>query len=307
VDEANWATDAFEEHRVHLRSVAYRMLGSVNDADDAVQEAWLRLARSDVDAVRDLRAWLTTVVARVALDMLRSRSSRRESALGLLPDPLIQPVGADGSDADDPAEQAQQADAVGLALQIVLETLSPTERLAFVLHDVFGVPFDQIGELTGRSTSAAKQLASRARRRVRQGQSLPNATPRRQQQVLDAFLAAASDGNFVGLVAILDPAVVLRADAGPNSPLSQTVRGASAVAAQAMRYASMSATARPVLVNGMPGLVAVPNGRPFALLAAAIRDDRIVEIDIFADPDRLARLLPTSVTAGWAEPDGTQV
>jgi len=298
VDEARWTAEAFEEHRTHLQGVAYRMLGSVTEADDAVQEAWLRLARSDTDAVRDLRAWLTTVVARVALDMLRSRTSRRETALSLLPDPLVQPVGTPGI--TDPEEHALQADAVGLALQVVLETLAPTERLAFVLHDVFGVPFEQIGELTGRSTSAAKQLASRARRRVRQSTSVTNASPGRQRQVLDAFLAAAGDGNFAGLVEILDPDVVLRADAGPDSPLSQTVRGAAAVAAQALRFAALSASARPVLVNGMPGLVAAPNGRAFALLAVAIRDDRIVEMDILADPDRLARLLPATVTEGWS-------
>jgi RNA polymerase sigma factor (sigma-70 family) len=298
VDEAQWTAQAFEEHRAHLQGVAYRMLGSVTEADDAVQEAWFRLARSDTDAVRDLRAWLTTVVARVALDMLRSRTSRRESPLSLLPDPVVQPVGSSGT--TDPEQRALQADAVGLALQVVLETLTPTERLAFVLHDVFGVPFQQIGELTGRSASAAKQLASRARRRVRQSTSSPNASPGRQRQLLDAFLAAAGDGNFAGLVEILDPDVVLRADAGPDSPLSQTVRGAAAVAAQALRFAALSASARPVLVNGMPGLVAVPHGRPFALLAVAIRDERIVEMDILADPDRLARLLPKAVTESWA-------
>ena len=298
MDEAQWAADAFEENRAHLHGVAYRMLGSVTDADDAVQEAWLRLARSDTGAVRDLRAWLTTVVARVALDMLRSRTSRRETALSILPDPLVRPVGS--TEATDPEERALQADAVGLALQVVLETLAPTERLAFVLHDVFGVPFEQIGELTGRSTSAAKQLASRARRRVRQGSSSPNASPERQRQILEAFVAAAGDGNFAGLVAILDPGVVLRADAGPDSPLSQTVRGSAAVAAQALRFAALSATAQPVLVNGMPGLVAVPNGHPFALLSVAIRDDRIVEMDILADPDRLARLLPSDLTESWA-------
>jgi len=299
VTEAQWTAEAFEEHRTHLQGVAYRMLGSLAEADDAVQEAWLRLARSDTDAVRDLRAWLTTVVARVALDMLRSRSARRETTLSVLPDPVVQPVGGSASTVAGPEEHALQADAVGLALQVVLETLSPTERLAFVLHDVFGVPFEQIGELTGRSSSAAKQLASRARRRIRQGSSVPNASPGRQRQILDAFLAAAGNGNFAGLVEILDPDVVLRADAGPGSPLSQTVRGAAAVAAQALRFAAMSASARPVLVNGMPGLVAAPHGRPFALLAVAIRDDRIVEMDILADPARLDQLLPVALTESW--------
>ena len=295
MDEAHWTAEAFEEHRAHLHAVAYRMLGSLAEADDAVQEAWLRLARSDTDAVRDLRAWLTTVVGRVALDMLRSRTARRETTLSLVPDPVVEPASTRASAVTGPEAHAIQADAVGLALQVVLETLGPTERLAFVLHDVFGVPFEQIGELTGRSSSAAKQLASRARRRVRQGSSLPNASPARQRQVLDAFLDAAGDGNFAGLVEILDPDVVLRADAGPGSPLSQTVRGARAVAGQAMRFAALSASARPVLVNGMPGLVAMPHGRPFALLAVAIRDDRIVEMDILADPDRLARLLPQGI------------
>ncbi len=295
MDDAQRTAEAFEEHRTHLHGVAYRMLGSLAEADDAVQEAWLRLARSDADAVRDLRAWLTTVVARVALDMLRSRAARRETALSLVPDPVVEPVHSTSAAVADPEQLALQADAVGLALQVVLETLSPTERLAFVLHDVFGVPFEQIGELTGRSSSAAKQLASRARRRVRQGSTGPNATAGRQRQILDAFLAAAGDGNFSGLVEILDPDVVLRADAGPGSPLSQTVRGAGAVADQAMRFAALSASARPVLVNGMPGLVAMPHGRPFALLAVAVRDDRIVEMDILADPDRLARLLPEGI------------
>jgi len=301
VDEAQWPVEAFEEHRAHLEGVAYRMLGSLTDADDAVQEAWLRLARSDTDAVRDLRAWLTTVVARVALDMLRSRATRRETTLSLVPDPVVEPIGASGTGVTDPEQHALQADAVGLALQVVLDTLSPTERLAFVLHDVFGVPFEQIGELTGRSSAAAKQLASRARRRVREGSTVPNASAGRQRQVLDAFLAAAGEGNFAGLVAILDPNVVLRADAGPGSPLSQTVRGAAAVAGQALRFAALSASARPVLVNGMPGLVAAPHGHPFALLAVAIRDGRIVEMDILADAERLATLLPAALTASWAQ------
>ncbi|HEY7812568.1 MAG TPA: sigma-70 family RNA polymerase sigma factor [Nakamurella sp.] len=297
--DAGWSGQAFQSHRAHLRSVAYRMLGSVAEADDAVQEAWLRFARSDIDQVRDLRAWLTTVVARVALDMLRSRAARRESPLSVhLPDPLIEPVGARRADHADPAEHALEADAVGLALLVILDPLSPTERLAFVLHDVFGVPFDQIGEITGRSTSAAKQLASRARRRVRESPSRPSTTPARQRQILDAFLAAAGDGDFEGLVTLPDPDVVLHADAGAASPLTRTVRGATAVAGQALRFAALSSSAYPVLVNRMPGLVAAPNGRSFALLSATVRDDRIVEIDIIADNNRLVRLgLPTSEAA----------
>ena len=293
--EAGWSAQAFQTHRTHLRAVAYRMLGSVADADDAVQETWLRLARSDVDEVRDLRAWLTTVVARVALDMLRSRGVRRESPLPVhLPDPLLEPVGGLGSGITDPEEHAVEADSVGLAMLVVLDTLSPTERLAFVLHDVFGVPFEQIGQIIGRSTSAAKQLASRARRRVRQSPSSPSASPARQRKILDAFVAAARQGNFDELVGLLDPDVVLRADAGPGSPLSQTVRGATAVAEQALRFAELSTSAYPVVVNGMPGLVAAPNGRPFALFSVAVSGHRIVEIDIIADTERLLRLgLPT--------------
>ncbi len=287
---AEWSAHAFESHRAHLRGVAYRMLGSMAEADDAVQEAWLRLARSDSGQVRDLRAWLTTVVARVALDMLRARAARRESPMPVqLPDPVVEPADT-ASGITDPAEHAVQADSVGLAMLIVLDTLSPPERLAFVLHDVFGVPFDEIGAIIGRSTSAAKQLASRARRRVRHSPSVPGTSPARQREILNAFLAAARDGDFDGLVALLDLDVVLHADAGPRSSQSQTVRGASAVAGQALRYAGLATSAYPVTVNGMPGLVAAPGGRPFALLSVAVRDDRIVEIDIIADTDRLQRL-----------------
>jgi RNA polymerase sigma-70 factor (ECF subfamily) len=283
------ATRAFEAHRSHLRGVAYRMLGSVAEADDAVQEAWLRLARSDVDDVRDLRAWLTTVVARVSLDMLRSRTARREEPLTVLPDPVVTPAGDTAG--DDPEHQALLADSVGLAMLVVLDTLSPSERLAFVLHDVFGVPFEQIGTITGRTAGAAKQLASRARRRIRDTSTLPNATPSRQREILDAFMAAARDGDFAGLVALLDPDVVLRADAGTDERLSQVVRGAEAVARQAERFRGVSQFAEPVLVNGMPGLLAAPHGQPFALISVAVRDDKIVEMDIIADPERLRRLL----------------
>ena len=239
--DADWTVRAFESNRGHLRGVAYQMLGSVAEAEDAVQEAWLRLARSDVDDVRDIRAWLTTVVGRVALDMLRSRAARRESPMPLhLPDPLVEPIGGVPGDAIRPEDHAVETDSVGLAMMVVLETLNPAERLAFVLHDVFGVPFDQIGVITGRSTSAAKQLASRARRRVRHSPSAPSVSPARQRQILDAFLAAAGTGKFENLVALLDPDVVLNSDAGAASPLTQTVRGATAVAGQALRYATMA-------------------------------------------------------------------
>ncbi len=287
-DADRW-TGAFQAHRAYLRAVAYRMLGSVAEADDAVQETWLRMNTSgteQLDEVRDLRAWLTTVVARVALDMLRRRGTRREDAL---PDPLVEPVGGPPP-VPGPEEEALSADAVGLALLVVLDRLGPTERLAFVLHDVFGVPFDEIGRITGRSTSAAKQLASRARRRVRADPSVPTASPARQRRVLDTFLAAARDGDFDGLVALLDPGVVLHADAGAGSPLTRTVRGAPEVAGQALRFATLAESARPVLVNGMPGLLAAPNGRPFALLGVAVRGDLIVQIDVIADPVRLRRL-----------------
>lgn len=283
---AQWSTQAFETHRSHLRGVAYRMLGSVTEADDAVQEAWLRMSRVETDEVRDFRAWLSTVVARIALDMLRARATRREEPMPLrLPDPIVEPLGA-----PTPEDEALTADAVGFALLVVLDRLGPTERLAFVLHDIFAVPFEEIGRITGRSTSAAKQLASRARRRVRQDPSASAASRSRQRQVLDAFLAASRGGDFDALVSLLDPDVVLHADAGPGSARTRTVRGAVAVAGQARRYARLADSARPVLINGMPGLLAAPDGRPFALFSVALRDGRIVQIDIIADPGRLERL-----------------
>jgi RNA polymerase sigma-70 factor (ECF subfamily) len=281
-----WSTQAFETHRSHLHGVAYRMLGSVSEADDAVQEAWLRMSRAGTGDVRDLRPWLSTVVARIALDMLRARATRREEPMPLhLPDPIVEPM-----EAPTPEDEALTADAVGLALLVVLDRLGPTERLAFVLHDIFAVPFEEIGRITGRSTSAAKQLASRARRRVREDPSASAASRSRQRQVLDAFLAASRGGDFDALVSLLDPDVVLHADAGPGSVRTQTVRGAAAVAGQARRYASLADSARPVLINGMPGLLAAPDGRPFALFSVALRDGRIVQIDIIADPVRLERL-----------------
>jgi RNA polymerase sigma-70 factor, ECF subfamily len=289
---ADFAAHAFEEHRAHLSSVAYRMLGSLTEAEDAVQEAWLRLSRADTGDVRDLRAWLTTVVSRVCLDLLRSRASRREDSLDSgvhVPDPIVTPAG------DDPADQAVLADSVGIALLVVLDTLSPAERLAFVLHDVFAVPFEQIGPILDRSPAAAKQLASRARRRLR---AAPGAAADlgRQWAVVDAFLAASREGDFERLLTILDPDVVLRADAGrgPFGPSTLT-RGAREVIAQARRFAPLGRFARPVLVNGGPGFLVARDGEPLALMAVTVRDGRIAEMDVLADPDRLARLDLTAV------------
>ena len=286
MDTPDWATAEFQAHRAHLRAVAYRMLGSVTEADDAVQEAWLRLSRTDASDVRNMRAWLTTVVSRVCLDMLRARTARREDPLDMhVPDPVVTPVH------DDPEEHALLADSVGLALLVVLDTLSPAERLAFVLHDIFGVPFAQIGHILDRSSAAAKELASRARQRLR-GADVPAETdPGRQREVADAFLTAARGEDFEGLLAVLAPDVVLRADAGtgPLGP-SRLVHGAPEVIAQARLYAPLTRFARPVLVNGTPGFLVARDGQPLALIGMAIRDDKITEIDILADPERLSRL-----------------
>jgi RNA polymerase sigma-70 factor (ECF subfamily) len=276
----------FQAHRAHLRAVSYRMLGSLAEADDAVQETWLRLTSADTGDVRNLRAWLTTVVSRVCLDMLRARTARRENPLEVhVPDPVVTPA------ADDPEQHALLADSVGLALLVVLDTLSPAERLAFVLHDVFAVPFEQIGSVLGRSPAAAKQLASRARHRLRGATAPAAADPARQREVAEAFLAASRGDDFEGLLAVLDPAVVLRADAGagPLGP-SRLVKGAPDVAAQARRFARLARFAHPVLVNGTPGFLIAPNGQPLALIGLAVRDGKITEIDILADPERLSRL-----------------
>ncbi|MDX6343464.1 MAG: hypothetical protein QOH87_3602 [Trebonia sp.] len=307
VDRTDWPAADFEAHRGHLRSVAYRMLGSLNEADDAVQESWLRLSRADTGDVRDLRAWLTTVVSRVCLDMLRSRATRREESLDVhMPDPIVTRVD------DDPAEHAILADSVGIALLVVLDTLPPAERLAFVLHDVFAVPFEQIGPILDRSPAAAKQLASRARHRLRTAPAHPVATSAdgvptaassagsadlaRQWTVVDAFLAASREGDFEGLLAILDPDIVLRADAGagPFGPSGLT-RGARAVIAQSQRFAPLGRFARPVLVNGGPGFLVVRDGEPLALMAVTVQDGRITEMDVLADPARLAALDLTAV------------
>ena len=271
------------------------MLGSVTEADDAVQEAWLRLARSDFAAVQNLGGWLTTVVARICLDTLRTRTARREQPFDVhVPDPVLSP------DVPDPADEAVLADSVGLALLVVLDTLSPGERLAFVLHDVFAVPFGEIGAILDRSPDAAKQLASRARRRLA-GASVTDADRGRQRQMVDAFLAASRDGDFAALLDLLDPDVVLRADAGagPLGP-SRLLHGAAEVAGQALRYAALARFAQPVLVNGAPGVAAIAGGRVLAVVGMTVRHGRIIEIDILADPERLRRL---PLPAGFGRDD----
>ena len=281
-----WLAEQFEAHRAHLRAVAYRMLGSVTEAEDAVQESWIRLGRTDVSGVENLRAWLTTVVARVCLDMLRTRTSRREDPLDThVPDPVITRA------AEDPESDAMLADSVGLALLVVLETPEPAERLAFVLHDVFGMTFDEIAPIVDRSAVATRQLASRARRQV-QGQAPTSDTDlRKQRRVVDAFLAAARDGDFEALVAVLDPAIVLRADGGAVKGMSRLVRGAQAVAAQAATFSKLGLSNQVVLVNGNVGLVCrLPDGRLFSVLAFTIAGGKVLEIDILADPERLNRL-----------------
>lgn len=283
----------FDAHRAHLRGVAYRMLGSLSDADDAVQESWLRLSRTDAEQVGDLGAWLTTVVARVALDMLRTRRSRREDPLEAgLPDPVVADV--DGARSGDPAHSAVLADSVSLALLVVLETLSPSERLVFVLHDLFAVPFEEIGRIVERSPAAAKQLASRARHRVR-GQVPAAGSPDlgRHRQVVAAFLTATREGDLDGLLAVLDPAVTLRVDRATTSAGQARVvvfEGASAVADQALTFARFARFTRPATVNGAPGLIAVVEGELFSVQGFTVRDGLISEIDLLADRARLRRL-----------------
>jgi RNA polymerase sigma-70 factor (ECF subfamily) len=284
--DQQWLAERFEEHRPRLRAVAYRMLGSLAEAEDAVQDAWLRVSRADTSEVENLGAWLTTIVARVSLNLLRSRNTRGESSLDVhVPDPVIDP--ADGTD---PEHEALLADSVGLALLVVLETLSPPERLAFVLHDMFGVPFEQIAPIVDRSSDAARQLASRARRRVRGAAPVPDADLGAQWDVVEAFLAAAHEGNFEGLLSVLDPGVVLRADGGAVSELSRLVRGAETVASSATMWSRVGLDMHRALVNGTPGFVSLRDGRPFSVAAVTITGGRIAEIDILADPERLARL-----------------
>lgn len=279
--------ERFEAHRLHLRAVAYRMLGSLTEADDAVQEAWIRLSRTDIGEVENLRAWLTTVVGRVCLNVLRTRRARREAPLDTrVADPILTPEAG-----MDPEHEALLGDSLGLALLAVLEALTPAERVAFVLHDVFGMPFDDIARIVGRSPGAARQLASRGRRRVRRA-PVPDANLANQWDVVDAFLAASRDGDFERLLAVLDPDVVLRSDGGVARPrLVQFVRGADSVAANALLFRGLAATATRALVNGTPGgVVWHPDGRPFAILAFTVAGGRIVSVDVLADPDRLALL-----------------
>jgi RNA polymerase sigma-70 factor, ECF subfamily len=287
MDEREWMAERFEEHRTRLRAVAYRVLGSLSEADDAVQEAWLRLSRTDRSKIENLGGWLTTVVARVALKMLRSRKLRREEPLGVhVPEPIIDRV-----DRMDPEHEALLADSVGLALLVVLETLSPPERLAFVLHDIFAVPFDEIATIVDRSPQAARQLASRARRRVQAENTAPDADLKAQREVVEAFLAAARDGDFDRLVAVLDPDVVLRVDLGPLLVGgSREVRGAAAVARQAVTYSQLGILTQPALINGAAGSVSFRDGRPFSIGGVIVRGGKIVEMDILADPARLREL-----------------
>jgi RNA polymerase sigma factor (sigma-70 family) len=293
MDEEQWLADRFEEHRGHLRAVAYRMLGSLAEADDAVQDTWLRLSRSGADQVADLRGWLTTVVARVCLNMLRARNVRREQALGVhVPDPLV------STDAElQPEQEALLADSVGLALLVVLDTLTPAERLAFVLHDMFELPFDDIAALAGRSPAAVRQLASRARRRVK-GAGVPDPDPdlARQREVVDAFFAAARGGDFDALVAVLDPRVVLRVDTGAAlAGAALLAQGAEAVARQALTGLA-PVIARPVLhlhpalVNGAAGVVVTMRGRPVTVMGFTVAGGRIAEINAIADAERVARI-----------------
>jgi len=284
MDEREWLAERFEEHRTHLRAVAYRMLGSLSEADDAVQEAWLRLSRTDADEIENLGGWLTTVVARVALSTLRSRTTRREQPFGdRFPDPIIDP--ADGTD---PEHEALLADSVGLALLVVLETLSPAERLAFVLHDMFAVPFDEIASIVERSPAATRQLASRARRRVQGERATPDPDLDRQREVVDAFLAASREGDFEALVAVLDPDIVLRQDLGRG--VTREMRGVEAVAGQAKMYSQLGLVVHHALVNGAAGIVATRGGRPFSVGAITVRDGKIVEMDWLTDRERLAQL-----------------
>ncbi|MGA3123554.1 MAG: sigma-70 family RNA polymerase sigma factor [Polyangiaceae bacterium] len=283
MDERKWLTERFEERRPRLRAVAYRMLGSLSEAEDAVQEAWLRLNGTAYGEVDDLGAWLTTVVARISLNMLRSRKTRSESHV---PEPIV-----DRADGTSPEHGALLANTVGLALLVVLETLAPAERVAFVLHDIFGMPFEEVAPIVERTPDAARQLASRARRRVQARNATPDADVQVQRSVVDAFVAAARDGDFQRLVALLDPDVVLRGDGGAlRSNGSGELRGAEQVARSALTFSRLDLLRLPVLVNGAAGLVCMLDGKPFSVMAFTVRGGKITEIDILADPERLSQL-----------------
>jgi RNA polymerase sigma factor (sigma-70 family) len=294
MDDLADKTERFEEHRAHLRAVAYRMLGSLSEADDAVQEAWIRFDRTDTTDVESLRGWLTTVVSRVALNMLRSRRTRREDPLLThMPDVILDRPGG-----TDPEHEALLADSVGVALLVVLDTLSAAERLAFVLHDIFAVPFDEIAPIVDRSPEAARQLASRARRRIQGEPTVPDVDVQRQREVVDAFLSAARDGDFDALLAVLDPDVVVRADQGAvpagatagAGAASGPVRGAAQVARRAMVFAQLGLLTQPALVNGVAGAVTTRDGVAFSVGAFTVRGGKVVALDILADPDRLRSL-----------------
>jgi RNA polymerase sigma factor (sigma-70 family) len=284
--ENDWLAEGFEEQRAHLRAVAFRMLGSLTEADDALQDAWLRVSRADTSVVENLGGWLTTIVARVCLNMLRARHVRREESLEVhLPDPVIGPMGELG-----PEGELLLADSVGLALLVVLDALAPAERLAFVLHDMFELPFEEIAPMVGRSPTAARQLASRARRRVR-GADIPDPDLTRQRTVVDAFFVAARSGDFDALIALLHPDVVLRVDFGPSRPAASTmVRGAAAVARQARLGANPAAMLHPALINGAAGVVITLGGQPHGVMAFTVVNDKVVELDIIADPERIRRV-----------------
>ncbi|MFE3459985.1 sigma-70 family RNA polymerase sigma factor [Nocardiopsis aegyptia] len=288
--DQDWLAARFDEHRSHLRAVARRILGSAAEADDALQEAWLRAGAADAEEVDNVGGWLTTIVSRVCLNMLRSRGTRREEALeqeGRVPDPVLT-----HDDAVDPEHEALMADSVGLALQVVLETLTPAERLAFVLHDMFAVPFDEVGPIVGRSTASARQLASRARRRVRGADLSPRADRVRRRRVVDAFTAAARHGDFDALLTVLDPEAVLRVETG-SAPV-RVVRGAAAVAEQADRFrmGGPAAEVHPVLVDGEAGLLVTKDGRPYSVMSFSVTDDLVTAIAIVADPARIVGLRP---------------
>ncbi|WP_394833535.1 sigma-70 family RNA polymerase sigma factor [Pendulispora rubella] len=283
MSEQEFLAERFESHRAHLRAVAYRMLGSLSEADEAIQEAWLRVSRAGSDGVENVGGWLTTVVARIALDMLRARKARREDSLEVhLPEPIVS-----RAEGVDPEHQLLLANSVGLALLVVLETLAPAERLAFVLHDMFAMPFDEIAPIVGATPTAARQLASRARRRVQGSPTVPDADLSRQREVVQAFLSASREGNFDALLAVLDPDVVLRADLGPRTGGSKEVRGARNVAGQALTFARLGLSARPALVNGAAGTVSSRDGQIFSVMGFTIVNDRIAQIHVLADPERL--------------------
>lgn len=285
MNDTELLTAQFQENRGHLRAVAYRLLGSLTETDDAIQEAWLRASRADTSEVENLRAWLTTIVARVCLNMLRSRDQRREEPLdGHVPDPIV-----DRLDSIDPEHEAMLADSIGIALLVVLETLNPAERLAFVLHDLFAVPFDDIAPILGRNPAAARQLASRARRRVQGAAPTPDPDPTRQRAVVEAFLTAARGGDLQALVALLDPEIVLRADGGVGRP-AIVLRGADAVAGGAVTFTRVAEQGGLVMVNGSIGAVAMMDGKPISIAAFTVVDGRIAEMDIITDPERIARL-----------------